>query len=451
MNRQFNLKASIVLFAMVICQAQLRAQSVSKVDTSHVLAMNVDTTLTKKHPSSIVVKSDTALIVKAGATIVQKADTTMVINADPELIRKFNEIVAAKQQADQAKQNSNTQLRSDSASNKQNTVTQVRTNTPPDNSASAPVSSTVPVSVVNPASTASTVATGAATSALTGAAKTDASIPSQTNNANNASPSNTSSQPANNTNNNPVASTTPANKPDSVSAQPVKNSTSQQTAANTNSTVQQNKPDSASTAGNTKKTDSVQQVASGSTTAAKPDSALTANNDTTKAKKDTTVKSDTSKMKKDTSLMVTDTAAHGVKAVAAYIEVGGAGLAISGNYDARFHDQRDGWGYRVGAGYFASGGNTVFTVPFQINYLTGEHSMHIELGAGTTFLNSTGTNIGTSKWEFDKVTGFIATATIGFRYQPEQKGLNFRIAFVPILYDEGLIPAGGVSIGYTFK
>jgi len=422
MNRLFNLKACIVLFALVICQAEVKAQSESKVDT------------TRKKGSSMVVKSDTALIVKAGATIVQKADTTLVINADPELIRKFNEIVAAKQQAD-------TKTKADSV-NKQNTVTQVRTNTPPvnkpDSSASAPASSTVPVSAVNPGSTASSAVTGAATSAVTGAAKTDAGIPSQTSNNNN-------STPANNTGNQ-VATTTPANKPDSSAA---KNNTTQQTAANTNNTVQQSKPDSASTANN-KKADSTQQVASG-TTPAKTDSALTANSDTTKAKKDTTLESDTGKMKKDTALMVTDTAAHIPKAVAAYIEVGGAGLAISGNYDSRFHDQRDGWGYRVGAGFFTSGGNTVFTVPFQINYLTGEHSMHIELGAGTTFMNSTGTNIGNSKWEFDKITGFVATATIGFRYQPEHKGLNFRLGFTPILYDEGIIPAGGVSIGYTFK
>ncbi|MBS1501206.1 MAG: hypothetical protein JST32_04040, partial [Bacteroidetes bacterium] len=90
-------------------------------------------------------------------------------------------------------------------------------------------------------------------------------------------------------------------------------------------------------------------------------------------------------------------------------------------------------------------------IPFQINYLYGEHAHKFELGAGTTFLNSTGTNVGTSKWEFDRVTGFIGTATIGYRYQPEHKGINFRIAFVPILYDEGLIPAGGISVGYTFK
>ncbi len=75
----------------------------------------------------------------------------------------------------------------------------------------------------------------------------------------------------------------------------------------------------------------------------------------------------------------------------------------------------------------------------------------LEAGVGTTFLNSTGTNVGNSKWEFDKITGFIGTASIGYRYQPEHKGINFRIAFVPILYDEGIIPAGAVSVGYTFK
>lgn len=134
-----------------------------------------------------------------------------------------------------------------------------------------------------------------------------------------------------------------------------------------------------------------------------------------------------------------------------YLEVGGPGLAISANYDTRFKKERNGWGYRVGLGYFASGGNNVLTVPFQINYLIGEHSHMLELGAGTTFLNSNGTNVGNSKFEFDKVTGFIATAAIGYRFQPEHKGINVRIAFVPILYDEGIIAAGGISVGYTFK
>jgi hypothetical protein len=430
MNRLFNLKASIVLFAIILCQTTLRAQSVSQVDTGRVSTVNNDTTLTKKKSSSILVKSDTALIVKAGATIVQKADTTMVINADPELIRRFNQIVAAKQQSDQRKADS-------AAASKQSTFTQLRADPSPvkkSDSVSSP-SASVPGSVPNANTGAVATVAGAATSIVTGTGKTDASIPAQTNGTN----TNNNQQASDNTGTTSAGNTTPANKPDSTAtSQAVKNTT--------NSTVQ-TKTDSTAAQPN-----ATQQNAAGSTPALKSDSALMAKVDTNLAKKDTTVKkSDTTTMKKDTALMVADTAAHVNKAKAIYLEVGGAGLAISGNYDSRFHDERNGWGYRVGLGFFSSGGNTVFTVPFQINYLTGEHSMHIEFGAGTTFLNSTGTNIGTSKFEFDKVTGFIATATIGFRFQPEHKGLNFRLAFVPILYDEGVVPAGGVSIGYTFK
>jgi hypothetical protein len=180
----------------------------------------------------------------------------------------------------------------------------------------------------------------------------------------------------------------------------------------------------------------------------KPDTSLVKKSDTTLLKKpDTSLvkKSDTTLMRKDTT-----TAASEIKAQGVFLEIGGPGLAISGNYDARFGKQRNGWGYRIGAGYFGSGGNTVFTVPFQINYLYGEHSHLLELGAGTTFLNSRGDNKGKT-WEFDKITGFIATATIGYRYQPAKSGLNFRIAFVPILYDQGIMPIGGASVGYTFK
>ncbi|MDB5153677.1 MAG: hypothetical protein JWR54_2428 [Mucilaginibacter sp.] len=173
-----------------------------------------------------------------------------------------------------------------------------------------------------------------------------------------------------------------------------------------------------------------------------------------KSKTDTAVvkKSDTTLMKKsDTTAMPKDTAdSTEVKAKGYYLEVGGPGLAISANYDSRFNKQRDGWGYRIGLGGFIAGGNNVITVPFQVNYLIGEHSSMFEVGAGTTFLSSRGDNKGKT-WEFDKITGFVATGTIGYRYQPQHKGINFRLAFVPILYDEGIIPAGGISVGYTFK
>jgi hypothetical protein len=135
-----------------------------------------------------------------------------------------------------------------------------------------------------------------------------------------------------------------------------------------------------------------------------------------------------------------------------FLEVGGAGLALTLNYDSRFGQSRDKWGYRVGAGYYNTGSNSVFSVPLQINYLYGignSSSSFIEAAAGTTFLNSKGSTNGTF-FQFDNITGFVGNVSVGYRYQQENGGINFRIIFDPIIYDEGLLFEGGLSIGYTF-
>lgn len=133
----------------------------------------------------------------------------------------------------------------------------------------------------------------------------------------------------------------------------------------------------------------------------------------------------------------------------AFLELGGPGLALTFNYDTRFGKRLDKWGYRVGAGYYNTGANSVFSVPLQINYLLGGNDNFVEIGVGTTFLNSKGSTNG-KIFEFDNVTGFIGTGTIGYRYQQESGGINFRIDFTPILYDEGLVYGGGISVGYNF-
>jgi hypothetical protein len=136
-----------------------------------------------------------------------------------------------------------------------------------------------------------------------------------------------------------------------------------------------------------------------------------------------------------------------------FLEVGGPGLALTVNYDTRFGDKRDKWGFRAGAGYYNTGANWVASVPLQINYLYGlgseGGSSFLELGAGTTFVRSEGSSKG-SYFQFDNITGFIGTGTVGYRFQQDNGGINFRIAFVPILYDDGFIAEGGLSIGYTF-
>jgi hypothetical protein len=132
-----------------------------------------------------------------------------------------------------------------------------------------------------------------------------------------------------------------------------------------------------------------------------------------------------------------------------FLEVGGPGLALTLNYDTRFGNGRDKWGYRVGAGYYNTGANSIASVPLQINYLYGSGNSFVELGAGTTFMRSQGSTNGTF-FQFDNDVGFFATATIGYRYQQDNGGINFRVAFVPTLSSYGFIPIGGISIGYTF-
>jgi hypothetical protein len=135
-----------------------------------------------------------------------------------------------------------------------------------------------------------------------------------------------------------------------------------------------------------------------------------------------------------------------------FLEAGGAGLALTLNYDTRFGDTRDKWGYRVGMGYYNTGSNSVFTIPLQVNYLYSINhstSSFLEGAVGTTFLNSKGSTTGTY-FQFDDITGFIGTLSVGYRYQQEKGGINFRIVFDPIIYDEGLLFEGGISVGYTF-
>jgi hypothetical protein len=137
----------------------------------------------------------------------------------------------------------------------------------------------------------------------------------------------------------------------------------------------------------------------------------------------------------------------------AFLELGGPGLAITVNYDTRFGQTRDKWGYRVGAGYYNTGANWIASIPLQINYLYGFNksggSSFLELGAGTTFMKSHGSTNGTT-FEFDNDVGFFATGTIGYRYQQDNGGINFRVEFVPTVSVYGFIPIGGLSVGYTF-
>jgi hypothetical protein len=136
-----------------------------------------------------------------------------------------------------------------------------------------------------------------------------------------------------------------------------------------------------------------------------------------------------------------------------FFELGGPGLIFSANYDTRLSNQRDGLGLRLGAGFATGGGASLFSAPFQLNYLLGKHGKYFEIGAGATYIN-VNINSGNSSYEFgsyqftgSKVAG---TMTFGYRYQPIDGGFSFRASFNPILIGNTFVPYGGLSFGYAF-
>ncbi len=132
-----------------------------------------------------------------------------------------------------------------------------------------------------------------------------------------------------------------------------------------------------------------------------------------------------------------------------FVELFGPGLVISANYDTRFGQRRDGLGGRVGVGFLAESGNSILTLPVQVNYLLGKKSKYFEVGLGATFINIGGNDRG--YLSLDDVTGTIGTMTFGYRYQPEDGGFHFRAAITPIFNSSAFLPYfAGIGFGYTF-
>ncbi len=422
MNNLFTSKGRVILFLLLVFHFGLKVQASANT------RMVSDTDTTKKSAiNSQTIRTDTTLVLKAGSTIstiVKNSDTTLIIDGVATTVPKKSDVKA--DPATSTGADSLNAAKKDTA-NKSHGLVEVKNNDPSTiDIAAPPVDGVVQVKNTENAPPANVTIGSVPTDGIIqvkDAATMSADSAAQAK----AKDATDSGQPQNG-----------QMQSDSTKAQKAN--------AGAAGAPADAATDTATTAAGT--------AAAGTTPGATSTSGQPINGMIQVKNVDTTLakKGDTTLMRRpDTTAMQTDTAdSTAVKAKGYYLEVGGAGLAISANYDARFNKERNGWGYRIGLGGFIAGGNRVITVPFQVNYLIGQHSSMLEFGAGTTFLSSQGDNKGKT-WEFDKITGFIATGSIGYRYQPEHKGINFRIAFVPILYDEGLIPAGGISVGYTFK
>lgn len=159
-----------------------------------------------------------------------------------------------------------------------------------------------------------------------------------------------------------------------------------------------------------------------------------------------------------------------------YLEIGGAGLPYSFNYDFRFDKEKmDSWGMRIGVGgYTVSGGESFFSAPIMVNRLYGKGPHYFEFGAGATFLAFSNDDYTyCSNWYYDQDGNYVCnsyesdpysfildidgspsvmgTLNFGYRKVPVDGGFTWKININPIFNNNGFWPLyGGVGLGYSF-
>jgi hypothetical protein len=160
-----------------------------------------------------------------------------------------------------------------------------------------------------------------------------------------------------------------------------------------------------------------------------------------------------------------------------FVEIGGAGLPYSFNYDFRFDKTKmDSWGMRVGAGGYATRKDYFFSVPVMVNKLYGKGPHYFELGLGATFFGynertssycndgyyDLGGNFVCNSYNFngrnfdfilpvDGSPSLMGTMNFGYRKIPVDGGFTWRMNLTPIFNNNGFWPLfAGVGFGYSF-
>jgi hypothetical protein len=139
-------------------------------------------------------------------------------------------------------------------------------------------------------------------------------------------------------------------------------------------------------------------------------------------------------------------------AKALFAEIGGSGGFLSLNYDTRLTKSYKGWGLRIGLGTITDLNSVALTVPFGLNYLSGEKTHFFEMAVGATFFGFSEQN--QDSWFSFRNLKFLApNAWIGYRYQPMDKRFFFRGGFNQYFASgiSGFLayPFPGFSFGYS--
>jgi hypothetical protein len=141
---------------------------------------------------------------------------------------------------------------------------------------------------------------------------------------------------------------------------------------------------------------------------------------------------------------------------ALYVELLGAGLFYSINYDRRIGDLA----LRGGLMYFSLSSGTTSTgdsasaswvgVPLSVSYNIGSVKHSFEVGAGITIHHISGTASSLGVESTGSATQVLGHAILGYRYQPPQTGFFLRAGLSPIVGSGVFLPWPHCGLGATF-
>jgi hypothetical protein len=142
---------------------------------------------------------------------------------------------------------------------------------------------------------------------------------------------------------------------------------------------------------------------------------------------------------------------------ALYVELLGAGIIYSVNYDRRIGDLalRAGLGYwSLSSGTSSTGGSASASwvgVPLSVSYNIGSLKHSFEVGAGVTIHHFSGSASAPGVESSGSGTLVFGHAIFGYRYQPPQTGFFLRAGFSPIVGSGGqFLPWPHCGLGATF-
>ena len=153
--------------------------------------------------------------------------------------------------------------------------------------------------------------------------------------------------------------------------------------------------------------------------------------------------------------------AQGSKSV--FVEMGGNGLGVSVNYDARFTKVEKGLGFRAGIGLFPGlrirddvstttvfSWPTIYSFPVGLNYLAGKAPNYFEAGIGATYFYGKGDFTFFTFGVDGTLSALIFIPSAGYRFAKPGKSFQGRVFISPYIGSGEISFYGGVSCGVKF-